>query len=50
MGRILDGVSPHMSEYKSERTFEVAGAREAVRAGAYAEYRRGFLEEFGRGR
>jgi len=28
----------------------VAGAREAVRAGAYAEYRRGFLEEFGRGR
>jgi queuine tRNA-ribosyltransferase len=28
----------------------VAGAREAVRAGAFAEYRRGFLEEFGRGR
>jgi myo-inositol-1-phosphate synthase len=32
MGRILDGVSPHMSEYTEGRTFQVADALEADRA------------------
>lgn len=32
MGRVLDGVSPHMAEHAAERTFQVADGLEADRA------------------